>query len=56
MGKKLHLGTFETVEDAFNAYKKAKEKCIREYAELHKSEISDKVYNALLNYKVEITD
>lgn len=56
MGKKIHLGTFETVEDAFGAYKKAKERCIKEYAELHKSGISDKVYNALLNYKIEITD
>ena len=56
MGKKKHLGSFKTVEEAFEAYKKAKEQCIKEYAEKYKGQITDEVYNALLNYKVEITD
>lgn len=56
MGKKIHLGTFDTVEEAFSKYKEAKEKCIKEYANLHKNEITEKVYNSLLNYKIEITD
>ena len=56
MGKKIHLGTFNTVEDAFKAYKIAKEKCIKEYADNHKEEITERVYNALYNYNIEITD
>lgn len=56
MGKKIHLGTFSTVEDAFKAYKIAKEKCIKEYADNHKEEITERVYNALYNYNIEITD
>ena len=56
MGKKKHLGSFKTVEEAFNAYKIAKEQCIKEYAEKYKGQITDEVYNALINYKVEITD
>lgn len=56
LGKKIHLGTFYSIEDAFNAYKLKKEECLKEYAELHKHEITEKVYNALINYKVEITD
>lgn len=56
MGKKIHLGTFSTVEDAFKAYKRAKEKYIKEYADNHKEEITEKVYNALYNYDIEITD
>ena len=56
MGKKKHLGSFKTVEEAFNAYKVAKEQCIKKYAEKYKGQITDEVYNALVNYKVEITD
>lgn len=56
MKKKIHLGTFNTVEEAFNAYKNSKEKCLKEYADLYKNKISKEVYNALYNYKVEITD
>lgn len=56
MGKKLHLGTFNSPEDAFNAYKKSKEKCIKEYADKYREQISEDVYNALYNYKIEITD
>lgn len=56
MGKKVHLGTFNTVEEAFEVYRKAKEKCLREYAELYKDVISPQVYNALYHYNIEITD
>lgn len=56
MGKKIHLGTFNTIEDAFAAYKVAKDRSIKEYADLHKHEITPEVYKALYNYKVEITD
>lgn len=50
------LGVFLTAETAFKAYKKAKEKQIKEIAALCRSIISNKVYMALINYQVEITD
>lgn len=55
---KTYIGYFSTPEEAFEAYKKAKEKYIKEIAEKYYKEgaISEKVYNALMNYKVEITD
>lgn len=56
MGKKIHLGTFATPEAAFEAYKRAKEKCIQEYAEMHKHELQDYVYKALMDYRIDITD
>lgn len=45
-----------TVEEAFIEYKKEKERVIRALAESYKSEIDPRAYNALINYKVEITD
>jgi hypothetical protein len=51
-----YLGSFKTSEEAFNVYKVAKEEYIKEVAEKWKGIISDKVYQALYNYKVEITD
>lgn len=56
MGAKKHLGTFKTKEEAFNAYKTAKEQCIHDYANKYKDKLDNNVYNALLQYKVEITD
>ena len=52
----FHLGSFKTPEEAFQAYKVAKEEYIKEVAEKWKGIISDKVYQSLYNYKVEITD
>ncbi len=50
------LGTFDTIEEAFQAYKNAKEEYIKEIAELWRGKISERVYQAMINYKVEITD
>lgn len=52
------LGTFDTPEMAFYAYKQAKEEYIKSMATQYYNEgkITQKVYNALMNYKVEITD
>lgn len=36
--------------------KKAKEDYLKELANKYKENISEAVYNALMNYKVEITD
>ena len=56
--KRGYLGAFDTPEEAFNAYKQAKEKHIQEVALEYYSQgkITERVYNALINYKVEITD
>lgn len=51
-----HVGTFITVEEAFQAYKTAKERCIKEVADKWKELITEECYQALNNYKVEITD
>lgn len=52
----IHIGTYDSVNDAFFAYKGRKETHIKELAEKYKDRIDPKVYNALLNYTVEITD
>ena len=55
-GKRVNLGTFDTPEEAFNAYKNEKERYIREVADLYKDRIPQKLYEALYKYEVEITD
>ena len=45
-----------TVEQAFQDYKHKKEATIKEVAELYKDRVDSKVYQALINYEVEITD
>lgn len=56
--KSKKLGMFDTQEEAFCAYREAKEAHIQEMATQYFNEgkITSKVYNALMNYKVEITD
>lgn len=51
-----HLGLFDTIEEAFQAYKKAKESYIKEVADKWKDKLDPRVYEALYNYTVEITD
>lgn len=55
-GKLHHVGLYETAEEAFLAYKKAKEIHIKEVAEKWKGKIDVKVYQALINYEVCIDD
>lgn len=50
------LGTFATIEEAFQAYKIAKEQYIKEMADKWRGQITEQVYQALYNYQVEITD
>ena len=56
MGNTIKLGTFDTVESAFARYKEYKEDFIKDMAEQYKDEIPDKVYQAMMNWVVEITD
>ena len=55
-GASEHLGYFKTEIEAFNTYKVAKESFIKEQADKWKSQIDPRAYNALMKYKVEITD
>ena len=55
-GKHRHIGSFDTEIEAFQAYKQAKEKHIKEVANLWKDRIDERVYQALLNYEVHIDD
>ena len=55
-GKQEHLGYFKTEIEAFKAYKQAKESFIKEQANVWKSQIDIRAYEALMNYQVEITD
>lgn len=50
------VGVFDDKNDAFNAYKQAKEDYIKEMADKWKDKLEPRVYEALYNYKVEITD
>jgi len=51
-----YLGYYETPEQAFEVYKQFKEKYIKQVADYYKEHISNKLYNTLYKYEVEITD
>ena len=55
-GKEVHLGNFPDELSAFKAYKFYKEKYIKDVADLYKSQIPNKLYNAMYLYQVKITD
>ena len=54
--KRVYLGYYNTAEDAFMEYKLFKEKYIKEIADQYKKYIPKKLYKALYDYNVEITD
>lgn len=54
--KKKHLGYFSSVEEAFAAYKVAKERHAKVLAVKWKDKIDPRVYNALMKYEVSIDD
>lgn len=51
-----YLGSFNTKEEAFQAYKEAKEHRIKLIADKYKDKIPQRLYGALYSYKVDITD
>ena len=55
-GKITYLGSFETEKEAFGAYKKAKEDYVKTVAQKYydNGEITKRVYDALMNYKINI--
>lgn len=55
-GKLKYIGTYKTIEEAFQAYKFFKEAHIKEVAEKYKDTIDSRAYQALLNYEVHIND
>lgn len=55
-GKLLHIGYFNTSDEAFNAYKIEKEKLAKEIAEKYKGLIDERVYLALINLTINIED
>lgn len=56
MGKSIKLGTFDSAEEAFARYKKYKEDFIRDIAEQYREKIPYKVYEAMMNWRIEIDD
>lgn len=57
-GTTARIGRFDTIEEAFAAYKQAKETHIKEVAQKYYDDgkITKRVYDALMKYEVEITD
>ena len=56
--KRVYLGLYNTVEEAFFAYKNYKENLIKQVAktEYNNGNIIKKCYESMMNYEVEITD
>ena len=57
-GEDTNIGYYDTIEEAFQVYKKAKEAYIKEVATNYytSGKINERVYQALMKYEVEITD
>lgn len=56
VGKQVHIGYYDNVASAFEAYKEKKEAFIKQQANKWQSQIDPRAYEALMNYQVEITD
>lgn len=52
----VYLGTFDTIDAAFLAYKTAKEEKVKMLAELYKDKIDERCYNLLMNFEVSKDD
>lgn len=55
-GKRIYKGIYNSPEEAFQAFKVFKEEVIRNTVEEFKGMIPDKLYRAMYQYKIEITD
>lgn len=54
--KRVRLGSNTIIEKAFELYKNAKEEYAKEIAENYKGIIDERVYQTLINFKINITD
>ncbi len=54
--RKKYLGRYNTSQEAFQVYKIEKENYIKQLADENKNKIPKKLYDAMYNYKIEITD
>lgn len=54
--KTIHLGVYDTPEEAFEAYRDEKEFLIKLFAEAYKDDIPDILYNAMYDYEIDIED
>lgn len=52
IGRKTHIGTYNTIEEAFEAYRKVREPKIRALADKYKDCISERAYMALKRFKI----
>lgn len=55
-GNSVQLGSHDSLEEAFITYKKYKENTINNLAYKYKMELPYKLYLAMINYKVEMSD
>ena len=56
MGSNIKLGTFDSPEAAFARYKEYKEDFIKDIVEQYRGKLPDKVYRAMIERTVEVTD
>jgi len=55
-GKGRHVGRFNTIEEAFAAYKVVKESEVKRVANQFKGQIDDRVYYELMKWEVDFND
>lgn len=51
--KRVYLGVFDSEQEAFEIYKIAKESYVKEQANRYRNEISEVIYQNLMNYIVK---
>ena len=56
MGEPIKLGWFDTDESAFARYKEYKEDFIKDLAGQYREQMPDKVYDAMMGWKIEVDD
>lgn len=54
--KKIYFGSYDTPEEAFAVYKRHKEAWIMSTADRFKDKLPKRLYEAMINWKIEITD
>ena len=55
-GKTINIGYYDTEEEAKKAYIRHKEAAILAKADLYKDRIPRKIYDAMVNWKIELSD